>query len=57
MDGKKKLLKKRWDNAEHFHNISKSSDHIHIGKDENVVPSIPISIVEIIDIIDNELSF
>ena len=57
MDYEQKVLKKRWDNAEHFQNLPKFPNHIHIGNDENVEPSEPISILELIDIIEKELSY
>ena len=56
MDGAKRHLKKRWDNAEHFPSLSGFPDHVHIGGEENVVPSNPIRIIDIIDIIEQELS-
>ena len=56
MDGVKRHLKKRWDNAEHFLSLSGFPDHVHIGGEENVVPSNPIRIIDIIDIIEQELS-
>lgn len=56
MHGAKRHLKKRWDNAEHFPSLSGFPDHVHIGGEENVVPSNPIRIIDIIDIIEHELS-
>jgi hypothetical protein len=57
MDNEKKVLNKRWDNAEHFQNLPKFPDHTYIGNDESVEPSEPISILELIDIIEKELSY
>ena len=57
MDNEQKVLKKRWDNVEHFQNLPKFPDHTHIGNDESVEPSEPISILELIDIIEKELSY
>lgn len=57
MDNKQKVLKKRWDNAEHFQNLPNFPNHTHIGNDESVEPSEPISILELIDIIEKELSY
>ena len=56
MHGAKRHLKKRSDNAEHFPSLSGFPDHVHIGGEENVVPSNPIRIIDIIDIIEHELS-
>jgi len=56
MDGVKRHFKKRWDNAEHFPSLSGFPDHVHIGGEENVVPFNPILIIDIIDIIEQELS-
>ena len=55
MDGTQRHLKKRWDNAEHFPSLSGFPDHVHVGNEENVVPSKPIRILELIDIIKQEL--
>jgi hypothetical protein len=56
MDGTKRHLKKRWDNAEHFPSLSGFPDHVHVGGEEKVIPSNPIRIIDIIDIIEQELS-
>ena len=56
MDGAKRHLKNRWDNAEHFPSLSGFPDHVHIGGEKNVAPSNPIRIIDIIDIIEQELS-
>lgn len=56
MDGTQKHLKKRWDNADHFPSLQGFPHHIHIGSEGKVVPSKPICILDLIDIIEKELS-
>ena len=56
MEGEKKHLKKRWDNAEHFPSLPEFPNHVHIGSQNKVLPSRPISILDLIDIIEQELS-
>ena len=38
MDRERKKLRKRWDNVEHFPDLSSFPDHIHIEEDGNVEP-------------------
>ena len=56
MDSTQRHLKKRWDNAEHFPSLSGFPNHVHIGGEEKVAPSNPIGILDLIDIIEHELS-
>lgn len=49
-------LNRRWDNAPHFRNIPTYPDHIHIGKEDNVHPSLHLSASEVLSVIDNNLN-
>lgn len=55
MDEKQQVLKKRWDNVEHFPNLPNFPHHVHVGDEFNVAPSQSISILELIGIIEQEL--
>lgn len=49
-------LIKRWDNAPHFPDLDGFPHHIHIGKNDMVVPGRPINGLEMIAEVDRELS-
>ena len=55
MDQEQKKLRKRWDNAEHFPNLSRFPHHVHIGREDNVKPFKPLSIFDLLDIIEGEI--
>ena len=56
MDKKRRKLRKRWDNVEHFPDLSNFPDHIHIGKEENVEPGESLSIIQLLDVLAGEIS-
>lgn len=56
MDKTKQILKKRWDNVEHFPNLPNFPHHVHIGEESNVHPSQSRNILELIDLIEQEIS-
>ncbi|MCL1467153.1 toxin-antitoxin system TumE family protein [Argonema galeatum] len=49
------LLRKRWDNVEHFPDLPNFPHHVHIGEESNVEPSRSLTILELIDIIEEEI--
>lgn len=51
MDEKQQVLKKRWDNVEHFPNLPNFPHHVHMGDESNVYPGKSLSILELIEII------
>jgi Family of unknown function (DUF6516) len=55
MDEKQQVLKKRWDNAEHFPNLPNFPHHVHVGDESNVEPGTSLSILELIEIVETEL--
>jgi Family of unknown function (DUF6516) len=55
MDETKQVLRKRWDNVEHFPCLANFPHHVHILEESNVYPSQTRSIIEIIDLIIEEL--
>jgi hypothetical protein len=55
MDDLQQVLKKRWDNVEHFPGLPNYPHHIHEGEESQVVSGRVLSIVELIDIIEHEV--
>jgi hypothetical protein len=55
MDEKQQVLKKRWDNVEHFPNLPNYPHHVHVGDEYNVAPGKSLSILELIEIVETEL--
>jgi len=56
MDNSKQRLIKRWDNAEHFPDLTNFPHHIHVGSDTNVIPGSAVKIIELIDLLEAEVS-
>jgi hypothetical protein len=54
MDSAQAVLRRRWDNVEHFPELPGFPHHIHIG-DGPPVPGRKMSIIEIIDLLESEL--
>jgi hypothetical protein len=54
MDEQQGVLKKRWDNVEHFPDLPNFPHHIHIDADEHVESGQSMSIVELITLIELE---
>lgn len=55
MDGSFTHLIKRWDNVNHFPELPGYPHHVHVGSENNVFPSEPLSIIDIIRIIEQEI--
>lgn len=55
MDETKQALKKRWDNATHYPDLPNFPHHIHVGNENQVVSGQLLSIIELIDVIEQEL--
>ncbi|OQY32077.1 MAG: hypothetical protein B6I38_05030 [Anaerolineaceae bacterium 4572_5.1] len=55
MDGGKTKLIKRWDNAEHHPNLANFPHHIHIGDKKQVVPGRSLSIIDLLNIIEQSI--
>ncbi|MEA5551390.1 DUF6516 family protein [Anabaena cylindrica UHCC 0172] len=56
MDNTQTQLRKRWDNVKHFPNLPNFPHHVHIGEESNVSASVCINIIEIIDLINQEIT-
>ena len=55
MDAQQTMLKKRWDNVEHFPGLPNFPHHVHVGGEPPVEPGRSISIIALLDIIEQEL--
>ncbi|PIY36550.1 MAG: hypothetical protein COZ06_35925 [Armatimonadetes bacterium CG_4_10_14_3_um_filter_66_18] len=56
MDQSKQVLKKRWDNVEHFPGLPNFPHHVHEGEESLAEPGRSVSIVELIGLIEQELA-
>ena len=55
MDEQQGVLKKRWDNVEHFPDLPNFPHHVHIAAEEHVEPGQSMSIIELLTLIELEL--
>lgn len=55
MDESQQVLRKRWDNVEHFPDLPSFPHYIHMGEESRVEPGRSLSIVELVDVIEQEL--
>ena len=55
MDPVQQRLIKRWDNANHFPELENFPHHIHVGKETEVIPGMPLSIIELLDLLESEV--
>lgn len=56
MDKTKQKLRKRWDSVRHFPELQNFPHHVHLAEESNVEPSQSRSILEFIDLMEQELS-
>jgi hypothetical protein len=49
------ILKKRWDNTKHFPQLPNFPHHIHTGSETQVIPGRVLSIIELIDFLEQEI--
>lgn len=56
MDGKRRELRKRWDNVEHYPDLSNFPHHVHVGKEENVESGERLSVMQLLDVLAGEIS-
>jgi hypothetical protein len=55
MDPTQQRLIRRWDNARHFPELPHFPHHVHVGEEKQVVPGQALSILDLIDLIEQEL--
>jgi hypothetical protein len=55
MDAERQTLRMRWDSTPHHPNLPGFPHHIHQGSESNVMPSVPMSILELLHFLENQL--
>ncbi len=55
MNSSKQRLRKRWDNAAHHPGLPNFPHHVHIGDDKRVEPGNSMSIISLINMLENEI--
>jgi hypothetical protein len=55
MDSSKQRLHKRWDNAAHHPELPNFPHHVHVGGDKQVESGNLMSIISLIDMLENEI--
>jgi hypothetical protein len=55
MDNERRVLRKRWDNVEHYPDLPNFPHHVHVGDEGNVVSGERMGIVELLDVLSGEL--
>ena len=55
MDASQTVLKKRWDNVEHFPGLPHFPHHVHVGEESHVEPGRPLNILALLDMLEQEL--
>jgi len=55
MNASQTVLKKRWDNVEHFPGLANFPHHVHVGAETRVEPGQLMSILALLDILEQEL--
>ncbi len=56
MDETQQVLRKRWDNVEHFPDQSNFPHHVHVGEESRIEPGRLPGIIEVIEIIADEFA-
>ncbi len=56
MDSERKILRRRWDSTPHFPKLENFPHHIHIGDDKTVMPGSSISLIDLLEILEDEIA-
>ncbi len=48
-------LRLRWDNVRHYPDLPHIPHHVHDGDEKNVLPSVPMNLLNMLDIIADEI--
>jgi len=56
MDGDRAVLRRRWDNTPHHPEVEGFPHHCHLGSETNVVPGKPLSLLQLLLLLKNEIS-
>ena len=55
MDGHKQVLRRRWDSTPDHPELENFPYHIHLGSETSVIPGHPLSLIELLNILESEL--
>ena len=55
MDATRTMLRRRWDNTPHHPELDGFPHHCHIGDESYVVPSEPVSLIQVLALIEAEI--
>jgi len=55
MDGERTVLRRRWDNVEHYPDLPGFPDHIHLGEGGGVVSGQRLNILQVLDSIETTI--
>lgn len=55
MDQTRQVMRKRWDNAQHYPGLPNFPHHIHVDEEKRVEPGQPLGIVELIEVLEREM--
>ncbi len=55
MSGDKSALRRRWDSTPDHPELANFPHHVHIGDERTVLPSRPMSLIDLLRMIENEL--
>lgn len=50
------MLRKRWDNVPHFLTLENFPHHVHVGVESHVEPGVELSIIQLMDVLEQELA-
>ena len=56
MDSERKTLRRRWDSTPHFPKLENFPHHIHTGADETVMPGSSISLIDLLQILEDKIA-
>lgn len=54
MNEERRELRKRWDNVEHYPDLSNFTHHVHVGNEENVESGESLSIIQLLDLLADD---
>lgn len=56
MDRERRVLRKRWDNVEHYPDLANFPHHVHVGEEKIVEPGERLSIMQLLDVLTGTIS-
>lgn len=56
MDGNRAVLRRRWDNTPHHPEVEGFPHHCHLGGETNVVPGEPLSLLQVLLLLETEIN-